>query len=86
VLDRYTEDVITTSHIGYNTISTPERGYSNYFDYKVGVGYMKDGWYGELYYTNTLGRVNLLTNTVIATDSALTLTVAKTFGLFANGV
>lgn len=80
-----TEAVGLTSHVGYNTISTTDWGYGNYVDYKLGISHSEDGWYTELYYTNTLGRTNYLTNSIINTDGALTLTVAKTFTVFSTG-
>lgn len=79
---KLTEELYVTSHIGYNYISNTDWGYTNYFDYKVGVGYAKDSWYTELYYTNTLFRKSLITNKDFDTDGALTLTVGKTFTIF----
>lgn len=75
------ENIMLTSHIGYSATDNTGWGYSNYADYKVGAAYMIDGWYTELYYTNTLGRVNYATGRAIDTDAALTLTVAKTFDI-----
>lgn len=77
-----TDELYFTSHLGYNYISNKDWGYSNYFDYKIGLGFSKETFFAELYFTNTLFRQNFSTKRDIATDGALTLTVGKTFAIF----
>lgn len=79
---KFTEEFYLNTHLGYNYISNTNWGYSSYFDYKLGLLYVNEGWYGELYYTNTFLRKNFSTDEYFTIDGALTVSVGKTFAIF----
>jgi uncharacterized protein (TIGR02001 family) len=80
---RLTDNIMLTSSLGYVHFAKPEAiGNTDYLDYKVGVATIYEGWYAELFYTNTLLRRDVVTGDLYNKDNALTFMVAKSFTVF----
>lgn len=76
-----TDELMFLSHAGFVYFSHPEAlAGTNYFEYKVGMGYVKDSFYVEGYYTNTMFRANAFTNEAFH-DARFTLSCAYNFSI-----